>query len=495
MAKQTPLSAVLQDNLTALRAQFDVSSDLVIREVTVAGYATALVSVEGMIDRHMMADAVILPLMRLDSTFATAADLMHTVRTTVLGFVDLLTAKTVEELSELIMSGFAAVLIDGVDTAALGGLQAFMIRGISEPSTEVSVRGSREGFTEAIRVNISMIRRRLKSTDLTFEMTSVGTKSRTAVCLCYLRDRVSHRLLRYVRRRLAACPLELVLDSGYLQPFLEGPRRSVFTGVDSTERPDTLCGKIAEGRIGVLVDGTPFALVVPYLFSEHFQSMDDYTQQPLYASFIRITKYIAFAVSLLLPGAYVAVGTHHAEMLPSVFLLSFVNSDRSTPFSLTVEALLIHFVFEVMREAGLRFPKSVGHAVSIVGALVIGESAVRAGLVSAPMIIVVALTSISAFVIPSLYGSIATLRFVFILLGGAFGVYGLTLGTLLLLCSTCALDIDTVPVTAPLAPFSLRAMRDVFIRADWRQLVRRRFLVHNVVGSDIADGKEEQPRE
>lgn len=494
MATTTPLSTSLEDNLALLRDRFGISADLVIREVRIADYDAALVSIEGMVDRHMMAEAVILPLLQLRGPYDTADALREEICHHVLGFVDLLEAKDAEQLIELIISGFAAVLIDGVAIATLGGLQAFMIRSISEPSTEVTVRGSREGFTEAIRVNISMVRRRLKTPTLTFEMLSVGGVSRTAVCLCYLRDRVSRSLLRDVRRRLRACPLEMVLDSGYLQPFLEGKRRSVFTGVDTTERPDTLCGKMAEGRIGVLVDGTPFALVIPYLFAEHFQSMDDYTQHPLYASFIRIIKYVSFFVSLLLPALYVAIGTHHADMLPSVFLLSFINSDRATPFSLTLEALLIHFVFEVMREAGLRFPKSVGHAVSIVGALVIGESAVRAGLVSAPMVIIVALTSISAFVIPDLYGSIATLRFAFIVLGGSFGVYGVALGILLLLCSVCSLNVGGIPVTAPITPFSFRAMRDVFVRSDWRRLSRRRFVVQNVVGSRIAEGEEEQPR-
>ena len=495
MSKTTPLTPSLSDTLAKLRKEFDVSADLVIREVQVAGYAAALVSIEGMIDRHMMANAVVLPLMRLPARYSSPDALMQDIRQNVLGFVDLLEADTVEQLIELIISGFAAVLIDGVAKASLGGLQAFMIRSISEPSTELSVRGSREGFTEAIRVNISMVRRRLKTPQLTFEMLSCGTKSRTAVCLCYLRDRVSRSLLRDVRRRIRQCPLEMVLDSGYLQPFLEGSGRSVFTGVDTTERPDTLCGKMGEGRIGVLVDGTPFALVIPFLFSEHFQTMDDYTGRPLYAGFMRIIKYLSFVASLLLPGAYVAVGTHHAEMLPSVFLLSFVNSARATPFSLTVEAVLIHLVFEIMREAGLRFPKAAGHAVSIVGALVIGESAVRAGLVSAPMVIVVALTSISAFVLPGLYGGIATLRFVFILLGGSFGIYGLALGTLWLLCSVCSRDIHSIPITAPLSPFSFKAMRDVLIRADWRSLTRYRFLVQNVVGSRIAEGEEEIPRE
>ncbi len=490
----TPLSAALSENLENLRTAFDVSSDLVIREISVAGYSAAVISIEGMIDRHMMTDAVLLPLSRMPHTYKTATDAMRDIEKTVLGFVDLLKADTVEQLSELIVSGFAAVLLDGVDLAVLGGLQAFMIRGVSEPSTEVGVRGSREGFTEAIRINISMIRRRLKTPALTFEMLTVGAESKTAVCLCYMRGRVSERLLSDVRKRIQRCPLDIVLESGYLQPFLEGERRSLFTGVDVTERPDTLCGKVAEGRIGVLVDGTPFTLVVPYLFTEHFQSMDDYTQHPVYASFIRLIKYVSFLISLLLPGLYVAIGTHHADMLPSELLLTFINSARSTPFPLVAEALLIHFLFEIMREAGLRFPKSVGHAVSIVGALVIGESVVRAGLVGAPMVIVVALTSISAFVIPSLYGSIAVLRFAFIILGGTFGLYGVMLGALLLLCSLASVDVDTIPITAPITPFSLKAMRDVFVRSDWRRLSQNSFRVQNVVGSRIKDGEEELPR-
>ncbi len=494
MNTNTPIKNTTKETLDILRQRFDVSADLTIREIKIAGKSAAVVSIEGMVDRHMMANAVVLPLLRIPNTSQSSDELMQTVRQTVLGSVDLLEAHTLEDLTELIISGFAAVLIDGVDYAVLCGLQAFMIRSVDEPSTEMSMRGSREGFTEAIRVNISMIRRRLKTPLLTFEMSKVGTESKTAVCLCYMRDRVSKDLLEDVRNRLRDCPLESVMDSGYLQPFMEGKQRSLFSGVDTTERPDTLCGKISEGRIGVLVDGTPFVLVVPYLFSEHFQSMDDYTQHPIFASFIRIIKYISFFISLLLPGLYVAIGTHHVEMLPSAMLLSFINAERAAPLSLTAEALLIHFMFEIMREAGLRFPKSVGHAVSIVGALVIGESIVNAGLVGAPMVVIVALTSVSAFVIPSLYGGIAVLRFGFIILGGAFGIYGVMAGLLLLLCSLSAVEVDSIPITAPVIPFSLKTMRDVFVRSDWRVLSRHGFRVQNVVGSQIKDGQEETNR-
>ncbi len=484
----TPLSADLDDTLTKVRDRFGVSADLIIRRLTVDGRSAAVLSVEGMIDRHLMADGVILPLSRIHQGM-TAPVLMAHIRDHVLGFTDMLQTDTVEELIELMMSGFGAVLVDGVPYAVLGGLQAFMIRGIAEPSAEMTMRGSREGFTEAIRINISMIRRRMKTPDLIFEMMSAGKSSRTAVCLCYRRDRVSPQLLKEVRSRIAALPLDTVLESGYIQPFLESGGRSLFSEVGITERPDTLCGKIGEGRIGVLVDGTPFVLVVPTLFVEHFQSMDDYAQHPAFASFLRIIKYIAFIISILLPAVYVSIGTFHPEMLPPNLLTSIVEAERTTPFSLMSEALIIHFLFEIMREAGLRFPKALGHAVSIVGALVIGDAAVGAGLIGAPMVIVVGLTAISSFVIPSLYGPMALLRFGFIVLGGWLGLYGVVLGVCLLISSICALDVQTIPYTAPLTPFNLRAMKDVFIRSDWRTLWKDTFRVQNVTGSHIADAK------
>jgi len=483
-----PLAPSLEENLREIQQRFGVSADLVIRRLTVDGRAAAVLSVEGMVDRHLMSDGVMVPLSGIHMGLS-ADKLMTHVKDHVLGFTDLLQTETIGELIELMMSGFGAVLIDGVSYAVLGGLQAFMIRGISEPSAEITMRGSREGFTEAIRINMSMIRRRMKTTDLVFEMTDAGKSSHTAVCLCYRKSRVSETLLCDLRARLAEVPLDAVLESGYIQPFLEKNTRSLFSEIGTTERPDTLCGKLGEGRIGILVDGTPFALVVPTLFVENFQSMDDYAEHPAFAGFLRIIKYVAFAIGILLPSVYVSVGTFHPEMLPPHFLSLIVEAERATPFSLMSEALLIHFLFEIMREAGLRFPKSLGHAVSIVGALVIGDAAVGAGLIGAPMVIVVGLTAISSFVIPSLYGPMALLRFGFIVLGGLLGLYGVVLGVCILLCSMCALDIQTIPYTAPLTPFSRRSMKDVFVRRGWRTLWKDNFRVQNVIGSNIADKK------
>lgn len=223
----------------------------------------------------------------------------------------------------------------------------------------------------------------------------------------------------------------------------------LFPSVGTTERPDTVAAKINEGRIAVLVDGTPFALIVPYLFLENFQSVDDYCQSPVYVSLTRILRFLAFAFTILLPGLYVAVVTFHPELFPPSLLYNIASIGDSTPFPLMVEAIFIHLVYELMMEAGLRLPRPIGHAMSIVGALVIGDAIVRAGLVGSPMVTVVALTAIASFVIPSLYGAITILRFLFILLGGFFGLYGVVAGVFCLAVLLCALDSFAFPTLPP----------------------------------------------
>lgn len=320
----------LLDNLVELRALFGGSADLTIRRMTVCSREIALVTVEGMVDRHLMADAVILPMARMTGESASAETLISRIRDEVLGFVDMQQVTTFGELANLITSGFAAVLVEGVPYAVLGGLQGFMIRGISEPSTEVTVRAPARGSTEAIRVIFDGAPPAQVPGRLPLRCLPPAKPPRRPSACAICRTGYPGRLLDDIRARIQDCPLEAVLESGYIQPFLENKRRSLFTSVEATERPDTLCGKVLEGRIGVLVDGTPFVLVVPTLFVEHFQSMDDYTQHPVYASFIRIIKYVSFFISLFLPGLYVAIGTHHPEMFPPVLLMTFLNSEHAT---------------------------------------------------------------------------------------------------------------------------------------------------------------------
>lgn len=485
------LVASLSDNMIKIRGLCGNSSDLTDRRIEVGGVEMAVLISEGMVSLATFSEIMAEPLMNSGlGPDSTPQEVLQFTRTLSLLGMDQKEFYTYAELFTFLDSGFAVLLIEGEALGVACGMQGFSFRSISEPSSEVNVRGSREGFVEPMRINMTMIRRRIKSPALRFEITSCGVRSKTDICLVYMSDTVSGSLLDKVRGRLRSAKLDVVLESGYLEPFLEEGPLSLFPGVGTTERPDTLVAKICEGRVAVLVDGTPFALITPYLFNENFQSIDDYTHRPYYATFIRFLKYAAFFLTILLPGAYVALATFDPELFPNALLFNIATSEESTPFPLMFEALIIHFIYELMREAGLRLPRPIGHAVSIVGALVIGDAAVTAGLIGAPMVMVVAVTAISSFVIPTLYQSITVLRFAFILIGGTLGVFGITLGLTAMLCNLCAKRPMGIPETAPASPFSAYPMRDIFTRVSWRTLGQQQLQVQDLPGSEVDDSRQ-----
>ena len=330
------LSDNLLDNMVTLREKCRNTSDFMAREVTFASIPMSMMAMEGLISLATLSKMILPPLSEAANRgVKTPQEMYDYIRTqTVIG-MDVNDVYTTDEIFTFLMSGFAVILIDGMDKGVAIGVQGFSFRSVSEPSNEVNVRGSREGFTEPIRINLSMVRRRIKSPKLKFELFQLGSESRTDVCMVYMTDIVDPKLLRDIRRKLKQIKLDVVLESGYIQPFLEGKPLSLFSDVGTTERPDTLCAKINEGRIAVLVDGTPFALIVPYLFSENFQSLDDYCHRPYFAAFIRILKYVSFFFTILLPGVYVGVGTFHPELFPHALLYNIASSggDYSASFS------------------------------------------------------------------------------------------------------------------------------------------------------------------
>lgn len=397
--------------------------------------------------------------------------------------VDCQCVSTFSDLFHRIMSGGIVLLIDGSTSAASVVLPGYNFRAVSESYTEENVRASREGFAEPIKVNMTLIRRRIKSEKLVFRTAQVGSVSKTDVALVYLRDRVSPKMAETLLERLRAIDIELVLESGFIEPFLENSRHSLFSGVGYTERPDTLCGKLREGRVGILVDGTPFALIVPFLFTENFQSFDDYTNRPYYTTIIRVLKYLAFFLSILLPGTYVAVATYTPQMLPLSLLRSIASSQQQTALPLMMEALFITIVYEIVREAGLRLPRPVGHAVGLVGALVVGDAAVNAGLIGAPMVMVVALTAISSFMIPLLHEPITALRLCNILLGGLLGPFGLALSFAALLLNITSINTYGVPYMAKMSPYSPSLLWDGLIKRGWRTLAHRHENIYDLNGA------------
>ncbi|MEE0844284.1 MAG: spore germination protein, partial [Ruminococcus sp.] len=458
----------------SLQSQFDNSADLSVRVFTLKSalkIQAAVITMEGLVDKEQLSQSVLNPLLTFDYGARDSAAVSVIAYSSVMASSDVIKLSSADEIVTYITSGFAVLMINGAEELYAVGVQGYSFRGVSEPESEVVQRGSREGFTEPLRVNMSMIRRRMKTPDLKFEQMTVGTDSKTQLMICYLQSQVSLDLLNKLKNRLSGCNLETVLASGYLSDYLEdNGSGSLFSGVGISERPDTVCGKLTEGRIAIIVDGTPAVMIVPHLFVEEFQSVDDYSNRTYYAAFIRLMKYLSFFVSVVLPGLYVALAQFHPEYFPTWLLINTSESLAQTPFPVTAEVLAITVVYEIMKEAGLRIPKSLGHAVSIVGALVIGDSAVNAGIISASTLMVVATAAICGYVTSPLYPPIMMLRLLFIVVGGFTGLWGITLATAVVLIGMCAKTSLGVPYLSSLSPFSLRRMRDVFIRAGWRQL-------------------------
>ena len=474
-----------------LRQQFDNSADLTVRIFTlksVLGIRAAVITMEGLVDKEQLSQSVLNPILTFDYGSRDPAAVSGAAFSSVMASSDVIKLSSEDEIVTYITSGFAVLVVDGADELFAVGVQGYSFRGVSEPESEVVQRGSREGFTEPLRVNMSMIRRRMKTPDLKFEQITVGTDSKTQLMLCYLQSQVSPDLLNKLKNRLNDCGLETVLASGYLSDYLEdNGSGSLFSGVGISERPDTVCGKLTEGRIAIIVDGTPAVMIVPHLFVEEFQSVDDYSNRAYYAAFIRLMKYLSFFVSVFLPGLYVALAQFHPEYFPTWLLINTSESLARTPFPVTAEVLAITIVYEIMKEAGLRIPKSLGHAVSIVGALVIGDSAVNAGIISASTLMVVAVAAICGYVTSPLYPSIMMLRLIFIVVGGFTGLWGITLATAVVLIGMCAKTSLGVPYLSSLSPFSLRRMRDVFIRAGWKRLSKHTIRVQKFPETEVRD--------
>lgn len=474
------LSVNLQENQQYFEEKFSNAMDFMLREMDLHGVKASLLALDGLVSKQIITLSILNPLMACTPPREPKKRLAY-IETQVLGSMEQKRENQLNTLLTLLMSGFAVLLVDSCDQAIVFGVQGFETRGPEEPQNEVMQRGAKDGFTESYQNNMAMIRRRMKTTALKFEKAETGSESHTPLAICYLEGVASPEIIEGVRQKLQSCDLETTLGAGYLAGYLE--TRGLFTGVGQTERPDVVCGKIAEGRIAILVEGTPSVLLVPFLFVENFQTMDDYLTRPYYAAFIRWIKYISFFVSAFLPGLYTAIAAHHPEVLPESLMLKIATEETHTPFPVFLETLLLYFLYEILREAGLRAPKSLGSTVSIVGGLVIGETAVEAGLVSAPSLMAVALTAIAGYAVPRLYEPLSLLRLGFLILGGLFGVWGVTIGVTVLLLDLCASGSFGVPLLSPVSPFSLRlVMRDVAARKPWKQLAKRPAKIQNMPG-------------
>lgn len=475
---------ILSENIAALREMFGRSFDLVIKESSVNGIKIAFVALDGMYDGLQASLSVIEPVINLSYPCSTPHDLYNHICTFRATECDSKDAFTIQQTAEYIISGFIVIFVDGVNICRAYSVQGYPKRSVEPPESESQENGSREGFADMYKDNVTLVRRRIKSPYVRFETITAGSASKTSLCVCYHAKRADPEIVNSVINKLKTMQIDIIPGAGAVRPFLEGKKISFFSSVGSTERPDVFAAKIAEGRVGIIIDGTPYALIVPHLFIENFHSLDDYLNRPYYAAVTRILKVICFFLAVFLPGTYVAVGTFHQEIFPSEVIADVVASLQNTPFPLVVESLIIHFIYEIVREAGLRMPKPVGHTVSIVGALVIGDAAVTAGLISAPMLIIVAITAICSAVLPPLHEPSAVLRFIFIILGGTMGLYGIMLGFTITVADLCSLNSFGVPFTSPFSPVDRYALRDSIIFSGWKKTGRRFIKIQNLRGTD-----------
>lgn len=468
--QKSKLSNNLQKNIHVLQDIYKDCSDIVFRKIRIGkSHEACIIFVKGLVNVEEMDDNVLSPLMKtLEWSPETLID-------EILPISNVKQLHTYDDCVSQLSAGNQVILIENSKRGIAVFLKKTNERSIEEPMAEQVVRGPREGFIENLTVNISLLRKRVKTPRLkTLEM-EIGSLTKTKVVITYIKDIAKTSLIKEVCDRLGRIKIDGVLDSHVIEELIEDNPYSPFPQMLVTERPDVVTAQLLEGRAAIFVDGSPFVLVVPTTFFSLYQSAEDYYLGYIIATMTRWLRYIFLFLSLLLPSLYVVITTYHQEMVPTALLLKIMASREEVPFPIFIEVLIMEITFEALREAGLRLPKQVGSAVSIVGALVIGESAVAAGIVSAPVVIVVALTGIASFTIPkhNVASTIRLLRFPLILIGSIFGMLGVMLGTTLIIIHLCSLRSFGEPYLSPLIPITRNELEDTMVRAPWWKLDRR----------------------
>ena len=466
------VSPRLADNITATKQVFQDSLDFVVRKVSFgpAGQLQmGLVYLETLTDQDTLSDFILKPISLLSFEEFGVTQIPGKLIDVLPAALDIEEEADWPTLMKKIVSGFALLFIEGYDRALMLEVRKWKERGISEPQNETSVVGPREGFVENLKTNASLLRRRLRTPNLILETVTIGTTSHTGIAICYLRGVADNKLVEKVRQKVQSINVEAMYSVNLVSEMIADVRYTPFRLFATTERPDKLASALVEGRVGILADNTPSALIAPSVFWQFFQSSEDYYEHYPFAAINRGLRMVSFFIVVGLTAAYVAAATFHQEMIPTPLLLAMAAAREPVPLPTVLEALLLEIILEGLREAGLRLPKPAGQAVSIVGALVMGQAAVEAGLISPQVVIAVGLGAVASFLIPdySFVNALRVLKFLFIALAGAFGAFGLVLGYMALGIHLCSLQSFGIPYTAPVTPFSSKDMKDIFFRAPW----------------------------
>ena len=469
MAQRETISRSLETNIREIHRRFGEDGTLLERRFAPAkqrngGLECCLFCIDGMVNSALINDNIIRPVVLLETPLPTGTDPVEFLEQRVMQTNEIRRVDRFSQLMPRLLYGDTVVFCHGSDAALVIGSKGFVKRGITEPPNEPYLKGPREGFTEPLLHNLAMLRRKLRTEDLRYEYFTLGETSETACCLCYLETVVDRRALAELRRRLSKVRIDGVLDSNYVAELIGDSRLAPVRTTGTTERPDVVAAKLLEGRIAIFVDGTPVVVTVPHILLELFQAGEDYYVNYAFAAINRFLRILGFILSISVAPIYLALVGYHQELLPLPLLLSISQATQGVPFPAMVEVLLLLFQFEVLREAGSRTTSSLGQTLSVVGGLVIGQSAVEAKMVAAPTLIVVAFSGITGLIAPKLKSAVFLSRLLLILLANFYGIYGYFIGVVVLLAWLARLESFGVPMLSGLPLNRKGSGEDSYIR-------------------------------
>ncbi len=504
--KTGAIPAALVNSLASFREEFKHAQDFVAREITIGpslGTDAALLFIEGLakkteISENILENAMLLSRMAQPPVAGEGEDLLDLLQKRYLSFAQTSRVTRFEDAVIALLQGDSILLVDGAPAALRFDTKGWEHRAVGEPETEAVIRGPRDGFIEVMRVNVAHIRRRLRTPDLAVKQMRIGRRTQTDVSVLYLVDVVDNYVVEEIQRRLTGIEIDSVLESGYVSMLISDDVLSPFPLVERTERPDKVAASILEGRVAIVVDNSPFVLIVPTSFWTFFQASEDYYENAYLSSFLRLLRFAALAFTTFGTATYVALTTFHQEVIPFALLLRVVGTHEGIPFPTLPTAIILELVIEVLREAGIRLPSPVGQAVSIVGAIIIGEAAVSAGFAPPGMVIVVAFATIASFTIPGYNMSIPLrlLRFVMLLAAGTLGVFGLGAAAMMMLIHVVGLKSFGYPYLSLYDVGTLHEMKDKIITTpvQFRSKLRPRWSEENLFRQGATAGEPPAPR-
>ncbi len=471
MENNLRISNVLSDNINLLTSMFSEDRTIKIRKFENQKHervACCLLFVDGMTNSTFINQHIIQPIIENERIRGNEDDLLDILSEQVILCSDISFQTDLSVMIDSLLFGDVILFVEGHDRGIVIPVKGWQMRGISEPDGEKVMRGPREGFNENIIINLGLLRRKVCSQNLKYKFVKFGKQTNTNACMCYINGVADPKLVAELERRIDKIDIDAVLSANYVAELVQKTVFSPFKVTGSTERPDTVAGKILEGRIAVIIDGTPVALIVPHLFLENFQSLDDYYLNFYFATFGRILRFIGFLITTTLPAIYLSLITFHQELMPTKVLVNISQSRDGLPFPTTIEMVVLLIVFELIREGGTKIPSNIGQSLSIVGGLVLGQAAVSAKFVSVPIVIIVALTGITGLMIPYLSGPIMLIRFGLVGMASLSGLFGVFVGVAAVIFHLCSIRCFGIPYMSSMTATLGEALQDTFMRSNWK---------------------------